>query len=85
MCSIPSLRIFQPPQANAEFAELPPGVPEALPYRGWHFYDLIGSGSRFMCSWETRPETITDFVAVLNELCSSIAGRRPIPLHRAFG
>jgi threonine aldolase len=71
MSGIPNLRILHPPQANAVFVELPPGVAEALHDRGWHFYDFVGAGSRFMCSWETRPETIDKFVAVLRQLCMS--------------
>ena len=70
MADIPNMRVLQPPQANAVFAELPSTVAEALHYRGWRFYDFIGSGSRFMCSWETRPETILEFAALLRGLCS---------------
>lgn len=72
MLEIPSLHVLQPPQANAVFAELPVAITEALHDRGWKFYDFIGSGSRFMCSWETRPEAIAQFTSVLRELCSSV-------------
>ena len=67
--TIPQIRIERAPEANALFAELPTPVAAALRERGWKFYDFIGSSSRFMCSWETLPETIDKFTAELRALC----------------
>jgi threonine aldolase len=71
MAHIPQVRVLQPPQANAVFAELPAPVAAALRQQGWKFYDFIGSSSRFMCSWETRPETVDQFTTLLHNLCTS--------------
>ncbi|HXE08881.1 MAG TPA: low specificity L-threonine aldolase [Acidobacteriaceae bacterium] len=71
LSSIPQIRINGAPQANAVFAELPVGIAAALRDRGWRFYDFIGSSSRFMCSWETRSESIDRFISELGELCKA--------------
>ncbi|AAR36798.1 low specificity L-threonine aldolase [Geobacter sulfurreducens] len=56
---IPGVGIRFPRQANSVFADLPPGVVDALHGLGWHFYTFIGSGgARFMCSWETSDQDI---------------------------
>jgi threonine aldolase len=68
---IPQVRVERPPQANALFAQLPASVAAALRARGWHFYDFIGSSSRFMCSWETRRETVEEFATLLGDLCAT--------------
>jgi threonine aldolase len=70
MLGIPQVALQHAPQANAVFAELPIRAATVLRERGWKFYDFIGSSSRFMCSWETRPETIMEFTRQLRELCS---------------
>jgi threonine aldolase len=71
MAHIPQLRVLQPPQANAVFAALPAPVAAALRQQGWKFYDFIGSSSRFMCSWETKPETVDQFTTLLRDLCTN--------------
>jgi threonine aldolase len=71
MAHIPHVQVQQPPQANAVFAELPAPVAAALRHQGWKFYDFIGSSSRFMCSWETRAETIDQFTTLLRDLCTN--------------
>jgi len=71
MRDIPQVRIERAPQANALFAELPASAAAALRARGWKFYDFIGSSSRFMCSWETHPETIDEFTTLLRDLCAA--------------
>jgi threonine aldolase len=45
-------------------------IPKVRVKHGWKFYDFVGDGARFMCSWETRPETIARFVALLRDLCT---------------
>jgi len=69
MSRIPGVVVKHAPQANAVFAELPPAAASALRERGWKFYDFIGSSSRFMCSWETKPETVAEFTQQLRDLC----------------
>lgn len=70
MVGIPLIKLGQAPQANAVFAALPGVIVEALHARGWKFYDFIGSGSRFMCSWETTAETISEFTTLLRDFCT---------------
>lgn len=50
-------------QANSVFVNLPPNVAGALEQKGWHFYTFIGGSARFMCSWDTREESIKALVA----------------------
>ncbi|HWB32077.1 MAG TPA: low specificity L-threonine aldolase [Acidobacteriaceae bacterium] len=69
--AIPQVRMERAPEANALFAELPAPIAAGLRERGWKFYDFIGSCSRFMCSWETRPETVEEFAAELKSLASA--------------
>jgi threonine aldolase len=63
---LPGVKLLAEPEVNAVFAELPPGVPEKMFARGWHFYRFIGEqGYRLMCSWATAPGAIDRFVADL--------------------
>ncbi|MEM7392945.1 MAG: low specificity L-threonine aldolase [Verrucomicrobiota bacterium] len=60
---IEELKILFPREANGLFLEMPPELIEFLHGKGWKFYTFIGSqGARLMCSWNTREETIRDFV-----------------------
>jgi len=52
-----------PVEANAVFVPLPPEMARALHERGWEFYDFIGGGSRFMCSWQTTEADIDALMA----------------------
>ena len=61
---IPGVKILHPVEANGVFAELPADLKAKLHTRGWHFYDFIGGGSRFMCSWKTTNE---DVAALLSD------------------
>lgn len=74
---VPGVRVVHPPQANAVFLEMPPGVAENLRGRGWHFYDFIGGGSRFMCSWDTTAEDVDRLVADLAEIAAAEANGSP--------
>ncbi len=57
---------LHPVQANEVFLPLPDAVAAALHARGWHFYDFIGDGGwRLVCSWDSRPEDVVDFLADL--------------------
>ncbi len=61
--AIPEIEIVAPRQANSVFVNLPPKVAHALEQKGWHFYTFIGGSARFMCSWDTRQESIQALVA----------------------
>ena len=61
---IPGVHILHHVQANAVFATLPPAVDECLRKAGWRYYQFIGGGARFMCSWRTSDEEVQ---ALLND------------------
>ena len=62
------LRVLFPRQANSVFVELSESVQQKLKERGWRFYTFIGKGGcRFMCSWDTTNEDITDLISDLRE------------------
>ena len=61
-----------PRESNAVFAQLPPHAAKAMRARGWKFYEFIGAGGcRFMCAWDTQPETVERFAAEVRELCAA--------------
>jgi len=61
--SFPELEIMFPRQANSVFVLMPSLLKDYLYKQGWHFYTFIGlGGARFMCSWDTREETINALV-----------------------
>jgi threonine aldolase len=60
-----------PVEANAVFVKLPPNVVKALNERGWEFYDFIGGGSRFMCSWQTTEADVDALISDLRGLNTS--------------
>jgi threonine aldolase len=40
--------------------------------QGWRFYQFIaGGGCRFMCAWDTTPESVDAFAADLVRACAS--------------
>ena len=42
---------------------------EGLRQRGWRFYTFIGAGgARFMCGWDTRPESVDALLADIQAL-----------------
>ncbi len=60
---INKVEIMFPREANSVFVKMPPDVIEKLHKKGWHFYTFIGvGGARFMCTWNTKEETINEFV-----------------------
>jgi threonine aldolase len=72
--ALPGVTLNVPPEVNAVFAGLPEGVAEGLTAQGWHFYNFIGAaGHRLMCSWDTRADDVTEFVAAARDLLSSPA------------
>jgi len=72
-----SVRPIAPVQANGVFVELPTDVQARLRERGWQFYTFLGeTGCRFMCAWDTTPETVDRFAAdIVASLSPSFTGR----------
>ena len=60
--TVPGIEILFPRQANSVFVNLPEKASVELARRGWHFYNFIGAGTRFMCSWDTTEESIDLFI-----------------------
>ncbi|WP_338413198.1 low specificity L-threonine aldolase [uncultured Sphaerotilus sp.] len=59
------------PQANAVFARLSPAAIARVQAKGWRFYQFIaGGGCRFMCSWDTTPESVDAFAADIVQACA---------------
>lgn len=65
LTACPGVTLLQPVEANGVFAALPVELQAGLRARGWRFYNFIGEGCRFMCSWATRPEDVDAIVADL--------------------
>lgn len=59
---LPGVRIVHPVDANAVFVDLAPGLHRALSER-WAYHPFEGSGFRFMCSWQTKPEQVEALLA----------------------
>ena len=69
LLAIPGTRLLFPVEANGVFAELPLPMQEGLRARGWRFYTFIGAGgARFMCAWDTTPESVDALLKDLREL-----------------
>jgi threonine aldolase len=59
---LPGARLLAPVQANGVFVDLPLPVIDAVHAKGWRFYTFIGAtGVRFMCAWDTTPDTVDAF------------------------
>ena len=67
---ISAVKITHPVESNAVFAKIPAVAEKTMHQRGWHFYTgvVTGDESRLMCSWDTTPADVDDFVADLQEL-----------------
>lgn len=58
--------VMFPCQANSVFVQLPDETSAALRKMGWRFYNFIAKGGcRLMCSWDTTPEDVDQFLADL--------------------
>jgi threonine aldolase len=55
---IPGVEVPHDVDANAVFTRLPDDVKTRLRTAGWTFYEFIGGGARFMCSWKTTDAEI---------------------------
>lgn len=67
--SIAGAKLMFPPESNSVFVNLPPAAIDGLRQRGWRFYTFIGAGgARFMCAWDTTPESVDALLADLRAL-----------------
>ena len=60
--AVPGIELIFPQQTNAIFVALPSHVQQTLHFKGWVFYNFIGEGVRFVCSWATTKSRIDDLV-----------------------
>lgn len=60
---VPGVQLLHEVQANAVFATLSSEVENRLRSAGWKFYQFIGGGARFMCSWKTTSEEVEALLA----------------------
>ena len=65
---IPGARCLYPTDANAVFVALPEVLQRGLAERGWKFYQFIGGGCRFMCSWQATDADVDQLLADAREL-----------------
>jgi len=64
VCDLPGVEVLFPVQANAVFLEIGKGLQDGLRAAGWRFYTFIGEGGcRFMCAWDTQPDTVDRLAA----------------------
>ncbi|MDQ5942377.1 MAG: threonine aldolase, partial [Pseudomonadota bacterium] len=71
LAGVPGAKLLFPVEANGVFTELPAAVIDGLRARGWRFYTFIGAGgARFMCAWDTQPESVDALLADLRALSS---------------
>lgn len=69
LAAIPGAELLFPVEANGVFVNLPAAVLDGLRERGWRFYTFIGAGgARFMCGWDTQPESVDALLADLRAL-----------------
>jgi threonine aldolase len=70
--AIRGIEFTQATQANAVFASLPPGIADRLRERA-RFYDWDASRGevRWVCSFDTQPEDVDEFVAAVAQLTAS--------------
>ncbi|MFM8337234.1 MAG: threonine aldolase family protein, partial [Opitutaceae bacterium] len=63
------LTLIAPTEANGVFVEMPGALSHGLEARGWHFYRFVGEhGYRLMCSWATKEDDVTEFLADAREV-----------------
>ena len=69
--SVPGARLLFPVEANGVFVEMPAPIQEGLRAKGWRFYTFIGAGgARFMCAWDTTPESVDALLADVHALAA---------------
>ncbi|MDQ5917612.1 MAG: threonine aldolase [Pseudomonadota bacterium] len=71
LAGVPGAKLLFPVEANGVFTELPAAVIDGLRARGWRFYTFIGAGgARFMCAWDTQPESVDALLVDIRALSS---------------
>lgn len=71
LSAIPGIDVVHPVEANAVFLKLPSRIATQLRTIGWHFYEFIGGGARFMCSWQTQPGHVEHLIQDLRNLTTA--------------
>jgi threonine aldolase len=65
---VPGVRVTQPVQANAVFAVLNPAAIEWLRERAvFHVWDPHQHEVRWMCGWDTTPQDVDAFIALVRQ------------------
>src|SRR5437899_1099778 len=69
---LPQIEIAYAVDSNGVFAKIPQKAVEGMHQRGWKFYTgvVTPDESRLMCSWDTTPQEVDQFVRDLQELLS---------------
>lgn len=68
------VKITEPVESNAVFAEIPPTAQQAMREKGWSFYTFRPPlECRLMCAWDTDPATVDRFAA---DLAGCVSARR---------
>ena len=63
---LPDVTVSRSPQVNSVFATLPPEVRDRLREKySFYIWDNATGEVRWMCSWDTTPADIDDFVAAI--------------------
>jgi threonine aldolase len=71
---LPGLRITRPRQANHVFATLPPAAVAPLQeVATFYVWDEATTEVRWLCSWDTTPERIDEFVAAAEKILADQA------------
>jgi threonine aldolase len=75
LLAFPRLTILFPTQANSVFVQMPPELVKRLFDLGWIFYNFIGEdGCRLMCSWDTTPEDVDQFLGDIKKTLAAESG-----------
>lgn len=70
--TLPVITIAYAVDSNSVFAKIPDPLVKAMHARGWKFYTHVGGWqeARLMCSWDTPPDDVDNFVADLRKLAA---------------
>lgn len=75
VAGLDGIRLTQPPEANAVFAQVPSSVTTALQERFPFYVWNHNTGEvRWMCAWDTREEDVDTFIAAITEVLASRSG-----------
>lgn len=68
--SIPGIQVAYAVDSNSVFAKIPDALVKAMHGLGWKFYTHVGGWqeARLMCSWDTTPGDVDNFLADLRNL-----------------